>query len=190
MSYLGQGALILRDPTNVGAPFFRLVPDWGRLPLVVLATVATVIASRAETAPLAMRANVEHHHVRHEHVLILSILTEPVPRIPADQHVVVDDLGYADDGIVHLTARFGYMEAPNVPEVLRRVGPAAAEGRMRLDEASYFLSKVELRPGHPPTMALWLKRLFIATSYLTADAAEHFGLPRNRTVIMGSHIEV
>jgi KUP system potassium uptake protein len=39
-------------------------------------------------------------------------------------------------------------------------------------------------------MAGWRKRLFIATSYITADAAEAFGLTRDRTVIMGSHIEV
>jgi KUP system potassium uptake protein len=39
-------------------------------------------------------------------------------------------------------------------------------------------------------MAGWRKRLFIATSYVTADAAEYFALPRDRTVIMGSHIEV
>jgi hypothetical protein len=50
-----------------------------------------------------------------------------------------------------------------------------------LHNASYFLSKIELRPGAEPTMALWRKRLFIATSYITADAAEHFGLPRERT---------
>ena len=39
-------------------------------------------------------------------------------------------------------------------------------------------------------MAQWRKRLFITTSYLTADPVEYFGLPRVRTVIMGSRIEV
>ena len=39
-------------------------------------------------------------------------------------------------------------------------------------------------------MARWRKQLFIATSYLTADAAEYFGLPRDRSVIVGSRIEV
>ena len=68
--------------------------------------------------------------------------------------------------------------------------PAETEGPLQLDQASYFLSKIELRRGKAPTMAPWRKRLFIATSYITADAAEHFGLPRDRTVIMGSHIEV
>ncbi|MEU3920188.1 potassium transporter Kup [Streptomyces sp. NPDC029004] len=143
-----------------------------------------------ETAPLAMRANVEHNHVRHEQVVILAIKTEPVPRVPADQRVVVDDLGYADDGIIHVTARFGYMETPDVPGTLALLDPAETEGQLQLDQASYFLSKIELRRGKTPTMAPWRKRLFIATSYITADAAEYFSLPRDRTVIMGSHIEV
>jgi len=142
------------------------------------------------TAPLALRANLDHNHVRHEHVVIVSIETEPVPRVPADQRVTVDDLCYADDGITHVTARFGYMETPDVPATLATLDPVQTEGELQLDEASYFLSKIELRPGKAPTMAPWRKRLFIATSYITADAAEHFGLPRDRTVIMGSHIDV
>ena len=47
LSYLGQGALILDDPSAIGAPFFRLMPHGGLVPLVVLATAATVIASQA-----------------------------------------------------------------------------------------------------------------------------------------------
>lgn len=47
LNYLAQGALILRDPTSRANPFFLLLPQWARLPMVVLATVATVIASQA-----------------------------------------------------------------------------------------------------------------------------------------------
>ncbi|WP_406195232.1 potassium transporter Kup [Kitasatospora sp. NBC_01560] len=143
-----------------------------------------------QTAPLAMRANVEHNHVRHDQVVILSIETETVPRVPADRRILLDDLGYAEDGIIHVTARFGYMETPDVPGTLALLDPARTEGRLELDQASYFLSKIELRRGKEPTMAPWRKRLFIATSYITADAAEYFGLPRDRTIIMGSQIEV
>jgi KUP system potassium uptake protein len=143
-----------------------------------------------ETAPLAMRANVEHNHVRHDHVLILAIRTEPVPRVAPDDRISVDALGYADDGITHVTIRFGYIESPKLLDVLETLDPAITEGRIGLDEASYFLSKIELIRGPSKTMAGWRKRLFIATSYITADAAEHFSLPRDRTVIMGSHIEV
>lgn len=47
LNYFGQGALLLRDPTAVENPFFRLAPEWAELPLVGLATCATVIASQA-----------------------------------------------------------------------------------------------------------------------------------------------
>lgn len=143
-----------------------------------------------QTAPLAMRANVEHNHVRHQQIVIISIKTEPVPRVPVDQRVAIDHLGYREDGIIFVTARYGYMETPDVPAALALLDPAETEGLLQLDDASYFLSTIELRRGDAPTMADWRKRLFIATSHITADAAEYFGLPRDRTVIMGSQIEV
>ncbi|GIF52279.1 KUP system potassium uptake protein [Asanoa ferruginea] len=143
-----------------------------------------------ETAPLALRANVEHNHVLHEHVVILSIETDTVPYVPDSERIVVDDLGFAQDGVIHVVARFGYIETPNVPATLALLEPDRTEGLVSLDGASYFLSKIELTRGDAPTMAGWRKRLFIATSYVTADAAEYFGLPRERTVIMGSRIAV
>jgi KUP system potassium uptake protein len=47
LNYLGQGALVLADPSAVGNPFFLLAPHWALLPLVILSTIATVIASQA-----------------------------------------------------------------------------------------------------------------------------------------------
>lgn len=47
LNYFGQGALLLADPSAVSNPFFRMAPTWALLPLVVLATMATVIASQA-----------------------------------------------------------------------------------------------------------------------------------------------
>ena len=160
------------------------------LPTIQVPGTAVFLNRGKQTAPLAMRANVEHNHVRHDHVLIIAIVIEPVPRVPADERISVDTLGYADDGITHVILRFGYMETPDIPATLRMLDPATTEGQPQLETASYFLSKIELRRGDAPTMASWRKRLFIATSYITADAAEHFGLPREQTVIMGSHIDV
>ncbi|TDP94948.1 potassium transporter Kup [Labedaea rhizosphaerae] len=142
------------------------------------------------TTPLALRANAEHNHVRHQHLLIVSLETEPVPRVADADRTTIDDLGYAHDGITHVTAKFGYMETPNVPDALAGLNASDTEGKLDLAEASYFLSKIELRRGDQPSMAGWRKRLFIATSYITADAAEYFSLPRSQTVIMGSHIDV
>jgi KUP system potassium uptake protein len=140
--------------------------------------------------PLALRLNVEHNHVRHEHVVIVSVETEPVPRVPVAERVVVHDLGYADDGITYVRTRFGYLEIPDVPGALRTLAPATTEGLLRLDGASYFLSRIELERGDAPTMASWRKRLYIATSSVAAADAEHFVLPRDHTVVMGARVEV
>jgi KUP system potassium uptake protein len=159
-------------------------------PLPRIPGTAVFLNRGKETAPLAMRANVKHNRVLHEHVVIMSIETQPVPRVPVDDRLVIDDLGYSDDGITHVTARFGYMDEPNIPGVLRLLETAEIERPVDVDDASYFLSKIELQRGAEPTMARWRKQLFLATSRITADAAEYFGLPRDNTVIMGSRVEV
>ena len=159
-------------------------------PLVRIPGTAIFLNRGRETAPLAMRAIVEHNHVLAEHVIILTIETENVPRVADSERMSQDDLGYAKDGIVHVAAHYGYMERPNVPHALALLSPEETEGPIDLDNASYFLSKLDLCVGNAPTMPAWRKRLFIATSHITADAARHFGLPLGRTVIVGSRIEV
>jgi KUP system potassium uptake protein len=143
-----------------------------------------------KTAPLALRANVEHNHVLHEHVVIVTIDTLPIPRVSDSERVALDPLGHTHDGVMHVTARFGYMETPDVRRALRAIDPSKSEGSIAIDEASYFLSKIELAEGEAPTMSAWRTNLFIATSKLSADAAESFCLPPDRTLIMGSRIEV
>jgi KUP system potassium uptake protein len=78
-----------------------------------------------------------------------------------------------------------------VPEVLRLVETAEIKCRIEADtrRISYPRSGCAVAPRQPMA-ARWRQRLFLATSAITADTAEWFNLPRNRTVIVGSHIEV
>ena len=160
-------------------------------PLQRVPGTAVFLNRGKETAPLAMRASVEHLHALHEHVVILSIETLAGARTcrpPSGWSI--DDLGYTDDGITHVTARFGYMDQP---ERARR--PAAARaGRHRVPARGRRRVLLPLHDRAAPRRRArhgrWRKRLFLATSHITADAAEYFGLPRDRTVIMGSRIEV
>ena len=139
-----------------------------------------------------MRANVEHNQILHEHVLILVDRNRArCPHVPAAERLAIDDLGYKDDRITHVTARFGYMDAANVPGLL----PLIRESRHRKPArrrtgCPTSCRRIELHLGNTPGMSRWRKRLFLATSRITADAAEYFQLPRDRTVIMGSRIEL
>jgi KUP system potassium uptake protein len=142
------------------------------------------------TAPLALRSNVEHNEILHHEVVILSVETTPAPHVPEAERLQVDDLGYKDDRIIHVTARFGYLDQTNVPALLPLICDPDTGTPIPDDKLSYFVSRIELVPGHTPGMSRWRKRLFIATSRITADAADSFALPRQRTVIMGSRIEL
>ncbi len=142
------------------------------------------------TAPLALRANVEHHQVLHERVVIASIETAPVPVVADEDIAEVDDLGYRDDGITMVTLRFGYMQRTDVCRVLSRLPAEGLEAPVDLDGASYFLSTIDLELDDHPTMPRWRTLLFLATSSLTDDAARAFELPSDRTLVVGSRIRV
>jgi KUP system potassium uptake protein len=137
-----------------------------------------------------MRANVEHNRTLHEHVVVLSIETRPVPHVPPHERLEISDLGFRDDGISHVTAHFGFQDRPDVPDVLRDAEKRGLECPLEVSEASYFLSKIELLATDAPGMSLWRKRLFVATAHLAADPVEYFVLPRDRAVLLGSHLEI
>ena len=144
-----------------------------------------------ETTPLALRANVEHNHVLHECVLIVSLTTERVPYVPEDERSRIDDLGYRDDGITHITGRFGFQDPMDVPAAAAPGRRARRRGRPR-PRATRPTSSRGSRSSRPTARAWrsWRKRLFLAISRNAANPVEVFHLPDERTVVMGSHIEL
>jgi KUP system potassium uptake protein len=78
-----------------------------------------------------------------------------------------------------------------VPELLvmcRKQG--LLERNLDLEHASYFLSRIAITPCNEPGMAHWRKKLFMMMARNAASPIDHFGLPANRTVIMGSQVEL
>jgi KUP system potassium uptake protein len=187
----GRGVVTARREQLEGslAEFVAQLRD-GTIPAIRIPGTAIFLNRGKQTVPLALRANIEHNRVRHEHIVIMSVQIEPVPRVAQAARIEVDALGYSDDGITHITAHYGYMEGVNIPATLRTLTPEQTEGALDLDTASYYLSTIELQAGTDTTMARWRKRLFIATSHITSDAAEQFHLPRDRTLIIGSNVDM
>ncbi len=145
----------------------------------------------AETAPLALRANVEFNKVLHEHVVLVSVESENVPHVPLAERLSIDDLGHLSDGIVHLCARYGFQDDQNLPEVLAQ---ACRLDSPELDfdpgDAFWFLSRITIERGRAPGMVGWRKRLFIGLAHNAASPATYFKLPIDRTVVMGSRVEL
>lgn len=143
-----------------------------------------------ETTPLALRANVRFNHVLHERVVLISVRSENVPHVPVEERLSIDELGYAGDGIVHLSVRFGFQDEQDLPEMLRYAAGLSDELNLDPDTAMYFLSRMTIERGRGPGMSTWSKRLFIGLSHNAASPAAYFRLPLDRTVVMGSRIEL
>ena len=150
---------------------------------------AVFLNANPATTPLALRANVEHNHVLHEHVIIISIETERVPHVPPGQCLVADDLGDAHDGITRLTAHFGFQDHQNVPATLDLAGRRELlERAIDIDRVSYFLSHITIVRTDAPGMSRWRKRLFLTLAHNAASPVEYFALPGERVVTMGEQI--
>jgi KUP system potassium uptake protein len=144
-----------------------------------------------ETTPLALRANVQHNHVLHEHVVIVSAVTQNVPHVAPGQRVVMDDLGYSNDGILHLLLNYGFADDPDIPRGIRQAsGSDGWELELDPDTASYFVSRATLSYTRGGGMSRWRTMLFIALARNAADPSVRFGLPAQQTVVMGTRLEI
>ena len=144
-----------------------------------------------QTTPLALRANVQHNEVLHRHVVIVSAITQNVPHVPADEQVTVDDLGYAHDGIVHLLLKYGFADSIDIPEGVRQATrQEGSELDFDPDQASYFVSRATLRYAPGAGMSKWRTLLFIGLARNAADPSVRFGLPAQRTIVMGTRLDI
>ncbi|GAA1936731.1 potassium transporter Kup [Kitasatospora viridis] len=154
---------------------------------------AVFLNANLETTPLALRANVEHNHTLHQNVIIVSAMTEKVPHVDESERCTFDDLGHSDDGITHLTLRFGFMDDPNIPQALRLAAQHPDAGQIHgldVDEVSYFLSRMTIVRTDAPGMRRWRKKLFMTLANNTSSPVAYFGLPSDRCVIMGAQVSV
>jgi KUP system potassium uptake protein len=145
-----------------------------------------------DTTPLALRATVDHNHVLHREVLVVSVHTLKVPHVPLSEAFSYDDLGYADDGIHHLSIKTGFSDDFDMPQALRAARDMGIFELQHVENApvSYFLSRGAIGATHAPGMAMWRKKLFVFLSHNAANPAARFDLPPERTITMGNDIQI
>jgi KUP system potassium uptake protein len=186
----GQSAVTATRVAQEGVltEFLEGLPD-SDPPLVRVPGVAVFLNPSRETTPLALRAEVEHTHTLHEKVVIVSIETVSIPNVDPLDRFVVQRLGRGLFKVFQITIRNGYADTLDVPEMLRLARKQGLlERSLDLEHASYFVSRIAITPTSAPLFRALRKKLFIAMARNAASPIEHFGLPRDRTVIMGAQI--
>jgi KUP system potassium uptake protein len=179
-------------------PLDLFLADIARTPPPRVRGTAVFMTSDPVGAPVVLLHHVKHNKVLHDQVLLLSVLSAEIPEVDDDQRVEVLPLG---QGFYRVIARYGFMEAPNIPEILEL---CARQGlHTRTIETSFYLGRerliptrkaaLEALPGDdtppPKPMRTWRKRAFSVMSRNARGATEFFGIPPNRVVELGAQIE-
>jgi KUP system potassium uptake protein len=138
----------------------------------------------ADVPPPVMRIQ-RHLNVMFERVVLLSILTERVPRVPRQERLRVEALG---DNVYRVVARYGFNEMPHVPRLLR----GCAEHGLEIEpsEVTYVMSRETLRATRRHGMAMWRERLFSFLSRNSNVASNTFRIPAHRVLEIGAEIEL
>ena len=157
-------------------------------PVTTVPGTAVYLNAHRETAPMALRGAVNFNHAIHEQIVILSIETTKSPFVPDEERLTVDELGYTGDNIVHLTAKLGFKDTPDVPHLLELAKAEGLDEGIDVEHASYFLSHLDVVPGGPFEMAGWRKRIYCALSRNAASPTDYFCLPTERTITVGSQL--
>lgn len=181
-----RGRLILSERLRAGSMLFTTFTE--RLRADKFAHVqgtAVFMYSDPETTPPALLHNMKHNKVLHEQVVLLSVNTEEIPRVPSKERIEVHKL---ENGFYRVILHYGFMEDPNVPRDLARARKLGLE--YKPSETTYFLGREHLFASKRPGMAIWRENLFAAMSRNARTATDFFRLPPDRVVELGSQVEM
>ena len=153
-------------------------------PVRVPGTAVFMTAQPTGTPP-ALAHNLRHNKVLHERVVVLTVATAQVPHVPAEQRMSVQPIGH---DMFNLRVQYGFMEDPNVPEVLREVVQQGLS--LDLDDVTYFLGRETIVVTRRPGMALWREKLFVLMARNAVRATAFFRLPPERVVELGVQVEM
>ncbi|MEJ7809646.1 MAG: potassium transporter Kup [Gemmatimonadaceae bacterium] len=173
-----RGRDILRKITReTGLPLDLLLEDVARTRPARVPGTAVFLTPDTQGAPVVLLHHLKHNKVLHEQVILLSVVAADVPEVPASERVQVETLG---QGFYRIIARYGFIETPNVPDVMGCCETAGI--RARAMDTHYYLGRERLIPIGKSTMWRWRKKLFAFMSHNARSATQYFGIPPNRVV--------
>ena len=149
------------------------------------AGTAVFMSITPEGIPHTLLHHLKHNEALHERVLLFSIISAETPTVPPMERVQLENLG---QGFYRVRASYGFMESPNMPQIIDLVGKKGVP--IDIYTTSFFLGRETLFATGDAPMAQWRKRLFIYMSRNSWNATSFFKLPPDRVVELGNQVEI
>ena len=183
-------AILTERMQDVSLPMDRFLDDIGARRVTRVPGTAVFMTSEPLGVPVVLLHHLKHNKVLHETVILLSIRTLDVSNTHKDERVGIEALAH---GFFRVQATYGFMESPDVKEVLQRCRDSGIAARPL--DTSYYLGREQLIPRRGAwkkgglSMNIARKKLYAVMARNARSATQYFGLPPNRVVELGTQIE-
>jgi KUP system potassium uptake protein len=143
------------------------------------------MAGNPTGTPLVLLHHVKANKVLHETVVLLSIMTEEVPYVAADNRLEVREIG---EGVWRTVARYGYMESPDVSELIENLRDRGVP--LKPSEATYYFNREMIITGGDARMWEWQKHFYGFLSRNARQARDYYHLPPMQIIEVGLPIQL
>ncbi len=146
---------------------------------------AVFLASDPDLVPSALIRNIEHNRVVHERVIILNVEFSDTPRVDPVRRVRMEEVL---PGLFSVTARFGFMETPDVGQALKACRTRGL--RVFTEDSSFFVGRHVVRARPLPGWKGLQRKLFARMQSHSTQAAEFFRMPFRGVVVLNTAVEI
>jgi KUP system potassium uptake protein len=177
--------LVTEKLRSAGLPLDLFLGDVALRGLLRVEGTAVFLTADPENTSTALLHNVKHNKVLHRQNVLLTVRSEEAPYVDPEARETAEELG---DGFYRLVVRYGFMEEPNVPLALRKMGELGVD----LDpmKVTYFLNLNALNVRDRWNPRKWRERVFAVMARNAQRVTAFYRLPTNRVVELGLLIEI
>lgn len=146
---------------------------------------AIFLTNQPEVAPSALMHNLKHNKVLHEHVWIMSVRTESMPRVPIANRYEIEQIS---NDFTRITLHYGFMESPRLPAALALLRKCGL--KFDIMTTSFFLGRRNIKTSPTSGMPHWQDKLFVSLMKQATNATDFFAIPSDRVVELGAQVTV
>ena len=179
-------AMLARSVADRLLPIDMFLADLASIKPPRVPGMAVFMSSNPNGVPIVLLHHWKHNQMLHQTVVLLSVISENMPEVPVADRLQFKDLG---QGFYHLGAHYGFMQTPNVPDVLQRAA-ALYDIPYEPGRTSYYLGRETLLATKKSGMHTWRKMLFAFISRNSRSATQYFCIPPDRVVELGMQIDL
>jgi len=178
-------ALLAKRNEDSRLPIEIILNDIQRYKLVRTPGTGAFLSVSPAGTPITLLHLLKHTEALPQRVVLMSIVSANTPFVDRGERLAITDLG---QGFHRLVAAYGFMETPNVPDILE----IATEQGLELDAFSttFYVNRETLLSTGKAEMSSWRKGLFAFLSRNAWNVTTFFGIPPNRVVELGSQVEL